>query len=311
MNNVNPIELSMKYLVKISCFVGVIVNSNLAIAQFKVLDSKDPINVTDDKGMKQGKWIVFGTSRPDTCFLPTSKVEEGLYQDNRKTGIWEQYYCSGTTRGKTTFKNGRPDGYTVMYHENGKISEEGTWKINKWVGNYRLYYDNGQLQQEFSFNTTGKREGPQKYFYTNGQVMMEGSWSNGKEAGAVKEYYETGEVKTEKIYNNGEVDVASIKTFEPKKQITAKAERQATGSKKAVITKEENTQASSTNTKGSAVLNGYHVLYNKSKQKTKEGTFTNNRLIEGKNYIYNENGVLQKVEIYKEGVYQGDGLIED
>ncbi len=304
------LKASMRHLIKIYFFIGVTFTGNFLPAQVKVIDNKEPINTTDEQGRKQGKWIVFGTSKPDSCYQPTSKVEEGLYQENRKTGIWELYYCSGMTKGKTTFRNGRPDGYTVMYHENGKVSEEGTWKINKWVGNYKLYYNNGQVQGEFRYSLVGKREGPQKYYYDNGQVMTEGSWANGKEAGIVKEYYETGEVKAEKIYNNGQVDVASIKSFEPKKPIDSRSDKYVASTKKVLITKEENTQATTT-TKGPTILNGYYVLYNKSKQKTKEGTFTNNRLIDGKNYIYNDNGGLLKVEIYREGVYQGDGVVEE
>ena len=86
-------------------------------------------------------------------------------KDNRKTGIWVEFYCNGNMKNKLTFASGRPDGYAIMYGENGKITEEGNWKINKWVGNYKLYYENGQVQHEFVFNPNGKREGAQKYFY--------------------------------------------------------------------------------------------------------------------------------------------------
>ncbi len=298
---------------KIYLLVCVCVFSDSAFAQYKVLNNNEPLNVIDEVGLKQGKWVIYGTAKPDTCYLPTSKVEEGAFVDNKKTGVWERYYCSGKIKGKTTFKNGRPDGYTVMYHENGKMAEEGTWKVNKWVGDYRLYYENGQLQQEFSFNQVGKREGPQKYFFTNGTVMLEGSWANGKESGAIKEYYESGDLKSEKIFNNGEVDEATVKVYELKKPGKTKQENSNTAiaAKKAVINSDEETHASAVAHKGSTVLNGYYVLYNKNKQKTKEGTFVNNRLIDGKNYIYNANGVLDRIEIYKEGVYQGNAVIEE
>ena len=61
------------------------------------------------------------------------------------------------------------------------------------------------------------------------------------------------------------------------------------------------------NQKLPTVLNGYYVLYNKSRKVTKEGTFKDNRLMEGKNYLYNQqNGNLMQIEVYKDGFYVGD-----
>jgi len=271
------------------------------------VNNKDTINLIDYTGKKQGKWIVFGKSKPNTCYAATSKVEEGKYADNKKAGIWKEFYCNGNMKNKITYTNGRPDGYAIMYHESGKISEEGMWKISKWVGDYKLYYENGQVQQEFKFNATGKREGPQKYFYENGQVMIEGSWAAGKEAGTIKEYHENGDIKAEKKYDNGAVDIASIKTYEPKKAIV-KVDK-PDNSKVLVVKKEETILEPKQ--KGPMILNGYHVLYNKSKQKSKDGDFKDNRLMEGKNYIYDENGILKRIEIYKKGAYVGDAQIED
>ncbi|HEY1039837.1 MAG TPA: toxin-antitoxin system YwqK family antitoxin [Bacteroidia bacterium] len=277
------------------------------------INKKDTINLIDYTGKKQGKWIIFGKTKPNTCYAsnPNSKVEEGKYVDNKKAGIWKEFFCNGNMKNKITYANGRPDGYAIMYNENGKISEEGMWKINKWVGDYKLYYENGQVQQEFKFNATGKREGPQKYFYENGQVMIEGNWAAGKEAGVVKEYHENGDIKAEKKYDNGSVDVASIKTFEPKKAIV-KVEK-PDNSKQVLVAKEETTLDTKTTPKAGApmVLNGYHVLYNKNKQKSKDGNFKENRLMEGKNYIYDTNGILKRIEIYKNGAYVGDAQIEE
>jgi antitoxin component YwqK of YwqJK toxin-antitoxin module len=271
-------------------------------------NGKDSINIIDFKGLKQGRWIIFGKSKPNTCYQPTSKVEEGKYTDNRKNGIWKEYYCNGNTKNKITFQNGRPDGYAIMYHENGKIAEEGTWKINKWTGNYKLYYDNGNVQQEFTFNPSGKREGPQKYYYEDGKVQIEGNWANGKESGPVKEYWPDGSDKKVVNYNNGEADVASIKEFQPKKPISDKPVL-VDNSKKVTVSKDETVQ--DPKSKGPTVINGPFILYNKNRQKTKDGVFKDNRLMDGKNYIYDENGILKRIEVYKNGAYVGDAQIDE
>ena len=46
-------------------------------------------------------------------------------------------------------------------------------------------------------------------------------------------------------------------------------------------------------------------------EKTKDGDFKDNRLMQGKNYIYDDNGILKRIEIYKNGGYVGDAQIED
>jgi antitoxin component YwqK of YwqJK toxin-antitoxin module len=265
------------------------------------VNRKDTINLIDYEGKKQGRWIVYGKSKPDTCYAKTSKVEEGPYADNRKKGIWTSYFCSGNIQRKITFQNGRPDGYAIFFHENGKTAEEGTWKVNKWINSYKAYYPNGQVQQEFTFNQSGKREGVQKYYYNDGKVQIEGNWANGKENGVVKEFHPDGSLKKTVDYTNGNADVANIKEYQPKTQLAEKKE-EIVSAKKVTATKEESTVA---DVQKPTVLNGYHVLFNKDRQKTKDGTFKDNRLMDGKNYIYDKNGILKEIEIYKNGMFVG------
>jgi antitoxin component YwqK of YwqJK toxin-antitoxin module len=277
---------------------------------YEIVNSKDTINLIDNTGKKQGKWILMGKHKPNTCYAANQKAEEGAYKENRKAGNWMEYYCNGKPKNNIPFVNGRPDGYAIMYYENGNKKEEGNWKINKWVGNYNSYYDNGTVQHDFKFNEGGKREGVQTYNYENGQVAVQGNFANGKEAGQIKEYYESGDVKAIKTYNNGDVDVASIKTFETNKEINKSNDAAKFAPSKAVaeVKKEEIVNDPKA---GPLVLNGKHILYNKNKQVSKDGVFKDNRLMEGKAYIYNDNGILTRVAIYKNGVYVGDGSIEN
>jgi antitoxin component YwqK of YwqJK toxin-antitoxin module len=198
-----------------------------------------------------------------------------------------------------------------MYHENGKISEEGLWKNNRWVGTYKLYYDNGKVQHEFVFNASGRREGPQKYYFDNGQLAIEGNFMNGKEAGLIKEYYENGDLKAEKNYMDGNVDVASIKEFQPKKPIVPRSEDPAENAPVIKVANDELPNEAQKKAKGPLVLNGQFTLYNKNKQITKDGVFKDNRFIDGKAYMYNENGILTRVAVYKNGIYVGDTQVEN
>jgi hypothetical protein len=40
-----------------------------------------------------------------------------------------------------------------------------------------------------------------------------------------------------------------------------------------------------------------------------DGEFKDGRLYNGKMYVYDEDGILLKVKIYKEGVYHSDGQL--
>jgi len=270
---------------------------------------KDTINLIDALGKKQGQWVLKGKHKPGSCYAEDQVAEKGKYSDNRKVGKWLEFYCNGNMKNQLTFQNGRTDGYAIMYHENGKVSEEGIWKNNRWTGPYKLYYENGQPQHEFNFNASGKREGPVKYFYENGQLAIEGSFVNGKEAGVIKEYHENGDLKAEKTYNDGNVDVASIKEYQPKKPIVKIKESPIDNAPKIVLKPDE--KPNGVTSKGPLVLNGQNITYNKNKQITKDGIFDNNRLMDGKAYIYDENGILQRIAKYRNGIYVGDAPIEN
>ena len=293
----------MKYTFIFALSIGYF---NTYFAQkFEIIpNTKDTINLVDDSGKKQGKWILFGKHKPNSCFEPTQKVEEGPYKENRKSGLWMEYFCNGNTKNKVTFVNGRPDGYAILFHENGKIEEEGQWKNNRWVGNYKQYYENGQVQHEFKFNAGGKREGVQTYKYENGELAVEGNFLNGKETGTIKEFYENGDLKAEKRYDSGNVDVASVKFYQPSEKIVKKLEIPDNAPK--VIIKPDEKPIT-----GTFTLNGKQTLYNKNKQVTKDGFFKDNRFVEGKAYIYNENGILTQIAVYKSGIYVGDAPFEN
>lgn len=293
---------------KIALLVFIIITKVTLSQTFELLNN-DTINLTDVNGKRQGKWIVTNKLLNKPCYTPEQKVEEGVYADGRKTGVWTEYYCNNNIKSKITYENNRPNGFAIMYHENGKPKEEGLWKNNRWVGDYKLYYETGQVQQAFKFNTTGKREGEQKYYYENGQTMIEGNWAEGKEAGIVREYYENGDIKSEKNFAEGYLDVASVKNYEPKKAIkeTPKVE----------VVKDPDPTPVVVDKKVEAVNSGKPfngegkwTLYNSNRQISKDGIFHQNKLVEGKVYIYNTNGILTRIALYKDGKYVGDGVIE-
>lgn len=117
--------------------------------------SIDTINMTDANSKKQGKWIIKGRAKPGTCYTPEQKIEEGMYKDNKRIGIWMEYYCNSNLKSKMNYINGRPSGAITFYYENGTMREEGTWTNNRWVGKYVYINDSGDMT-EFVFDDRGK-----------------------------------------------------------------------------------------------------------------------------------------------------------
>ncbi|MEO6884005.1 MAG: toxin-antitoxin system YwqK family antitoxin [Bacteroidia bacterium] len=265
-------------------------------------------NYVDANGLKQGHWIILNKTAKLPGYTDDQKVEEGNFTDSKKQGIWEQYYPSGFTKNKLTYKDNVPNGYAIMYNDSGKISEEGLWQNHRWVGDYKLYYNNGKVEQEFKFNTMGKREGEQKYYYPNGQVMMDGNWNGGKENGTLKEYYDNGQIKAEKPFVNGNLDAANTKEYQPTKPITVvKDNPPATSAPKVVVKADEKPNLPTQVFTGE----GYFKLYNRNKQIAKDGNFVHGVLKDGKCYYYSNDGILSRIAVYKSGVYIGDAPIDD
>ncbi len=99
----------------------------------------DTINMIDKKGYKKGKWVIKGmhyfTGRTKTIsgYRPDQTVETGIYNNNRKEGIWEEYYSNGKMRSTLTYVNGVLEGPATFYNSDGKVMKEGSFKGNKWV----------------------------------------------------------------------------------------------------------------------------------------------------------------------------------
>ncbi len=264
------------------------------------------INKLDENGKRTGYWIITGSMSKEKGYKPDAKVEEGEYVRSRKTGLWKKYWPNGKLKSEITYVRGRPNGDYVTYFENGNIQEKSSWGGNKQTGTYEMYYENGQLMKKKEFSDNGKSTGKVVYYYENGQKELEFSTVDGVEEGEAVWYYANGDVKAKKDFTGG--TVTKEETFErvnpeyvdktPKKVIkgpkASGAENEAQGGKE-----------------GSAIVDGHHITYDKDKNILMEGEFKDGRLYNGKHYLYDEFGLLDHIDIYKDGVFVGNGVIGD
>jgi len=287
-------------------FVFSLISTHFSAQTFDMLDG-DTINLVDVNSKRQGKWIVKANPRRHRGYTAGSKVEEGEYKNNRKEGLWKKYYPSGELRSEITYKGSRPYGPYILYYLNGNVEEEGNWARTKNTGSFKRFHENGKLAQEFQFTEGGKRTGTQKYFYENGNLRLEGNWKEGMESGEMKEYYENGDLMAVKNFNEGELDKDSYESYAPRTPQKDPLEKQLDEGKEVNVKVEKNEAPN----QGAFDGNGYKKLYNANRQIAKDGTFKNYRLMEGKQYKYDDNGLLIQIMIIKNGKYIGDGVIED
>lgn len=269
--------------------------------------NSDTLNQVDPAtGLKQGYWIVLNSVKKLPNYNMEAKVEEGTFTDSKKVGIWKMFFPNGNLKSEITFTNNRPSGYAKMYYENGKLQEEGNWENSRWVGGYKSYYENGQAFYDFKYTASGKREGEQTYFYEDGQVMMKGVMKDGKEAGVWEEFYENGDLRAKKAFNDGTLDAENTEVYAPKKPMPPKKDEP--------VSKEPPKIADATKEKvnlGPFNGNGYAKLFVAGGRLSKDGEFKNYRLIDGKDYCYNTDGILERIAVYKAGKYVGDAPIEE
>lgn len=261
-------------------------------------------NKIDKEGKKQGKWIYLGKDRPESGYPENGKVEEGTYQDDRKEGFWTKYFIDGKTpKLKGEYVNNRPKGNYVKYYETGKIKEQGTFIRDKYLDTLRRFHENGVLEYEAKYSEEGKEEGAVTYYYANGQVEFEYISKDGKPTGKAIRYYENGDIKEILTFNaDGSLAGAPIQKPMVRPPVVVKDPGASTETaKKVAVPKVKD---------GSFRPNGYNKVYNANDEIEQDGDFKDGRLFNGKMYVYDSDGLLLKVKIYKNGVYHSDGQLD-
>lgn len=264
----------------------------------------DTICKIDEGGKRQGWWVLYGRDKKDPAYDLTAKWQEGKYKDSQKIGSWVEYFPTGSKKSELIFVNNRPNGHAIIYNENGKKSEEGTWVGSKWVGSYTLYYDNGTPRESFNYSQLGQREGVQTYTHPNGKVAITVEMKCGKEQGWKKEYDENGNLIRETYFDNGEIDVSKTKIYDSPIIVEKAPEEKVIKGNSPTVS-----DPSFVPNKGIFDGEGDWILY-KNGQITMKGTFHLKKLVDGEERIYDPNGLLISIKIYKGGKYVGEGTTE-
>lgn len=184
------------------------------------LVSRERINRTDAKGLKQGEWKEFH---------PGGSIKtESTFKDDLLHGYYKEYDDRGRLALTMLYENGSivksrvedaPDIEMVTRRDdNGKIIYSGPYRNQVPVGIHRefnadgkvtnsfIYNDNGLLLEEGIVDEAGNRNGKWKYLFSNGKVQAEGQFTDNRRTGVWRFYTTSEKLEQTGSYNNGRPD---------------------------------------------------------------------------------------------------------
>ncbi|HET9056752.1 MAG TPA: hypothetical protein VFN30_07885 [Chitinophagaceae bacterium] len=84
----------------------------------------DTLNRTDQKGQKQGPWVV----KIDQLRGEPGYEEEGIFKNDKKEGIWRRYNLQGDLTAIEKYRWGNKDGVQQYFTMFGDLIREESWR---------------------------------------------------------------------------------------------------------------------------------------------------------------------------------------
>lgn len=249
---------------------------------------------------KKGKWIYYGKERPESGIPPEGNVGKATNGNDLKNGWDTNYFSNGTIRRIRFLEQGRPAGKYDFYYPNGQLKETGFFAKNQHYDSLKHFHENGNLEYEAWYNENGREQGTVNYYYPNGQLEFSYTSKNGTPTGNAKRYYENGDLK-ETIGYNEDGFVKSSEYFEPKNPLP---DHSMKGDLLPPYPgKTPNTLGMKWNP------NGNNKVYNADHEIWQDGVFQEGMLWNGKVFVYDNDGILLKVQLFQNGKYHSDGQL--
>lgn len=301
-------------------------------------------------GKKMGYWKIYGKDKRYSGYADYLLIEEGGYVDGRKNGIWFQYHPNQKLKSEIEYKDNRPNGKFKFYYETGELEEQGKWLHNHYVDTFIQYYPGLKLAQHRIYNEIGKSQGWQILYEENGEISLKFYANNGKEildSGIVGTNINQSQlilgwklnpmISNEELCfcdvnqlpypyihqnENGDSVVNYSKSYYTVKLVGKfKSSKLHEGNCYVEISNEESKLHTFFVEKGNFkkfetesvdIPEGtvWVKEYNQNKQIEYDGIYYEGRFYAGKKYHYDSNGLLKRIEVYKEGKFVGEAQKE-
>ena len=277
------------------------------------------INLLDVNGKRTGYWVVDENNQPVDKNHP-NKSKEGTYKKGRKEGVWIHYYGDGKTpRLIGEYADNRPAGAYFRFNDKGemqqassvprKITESQSITASNKVFTCKMNFDNKEIVagQVYFSKKVVKQNAVQFWLERSLEAIASESevidftWLNTNYDKLYAKYLEVRvpKMSSKEIVKNVKMDKVPVTVF----------------------TKEQD-QARRKNYFYPPVIrtprvarglifqpNGFNKLYTPRDEIWIDGYFKQGQLQDGKVFIYDNDGVLLKVRVYKNGIYDSDGVL--
>lgn len=291
------------------------------------VNAQDDITICNPPA-KNGYWVFLGKDRPELDYPPEGKVEEGNYINNRKEGIWIKYHSDGITpKLKGEYKNNRPYGKYSKFFSDGSLMEAGTFKNNHYVDTLFRYWEDGNIRFSGIYDADGESIVDSFFFYHENSCLsfIDVYRSSPRSWERIVYSKDTCNKVTSTEFHGistptgcgGPVNPVNPSIHKGSVDIIYFLDSTSTGTDE-IIVHQINVNAkkhsvpsthSVTIKSGQVKKNGYMKLYNKDDEIFLDGDFQNHQLWNGKVYVYDEDGILLRVKVYKNGQYHSDGQL--
>lgn len=101
-----------------------VMNASAQYKSFQLTSEGDTINAITKDGLKSGKWII----HVDEIRGESGFEEEGVFDKDKKEGVWRIYNLKGDLIGVESYKFGGKDGIQQYYTYLGDLYREESWR---------------------------------------------------------------------------------------------------------------------------------------------------------------------------------------
>lgn len=315
-NTIFIIEIATHMTRTIYLFVGTLF---LCFPLFAKSTGADTLNRIDKLGRRYGYWIVDNQNEP-IAMNATTKWKEGTYVKGRKEGVWINYFEDGKTpRLIGEYADNRPAGAFFRFNNKGALQQASsvprkvryaqsiaasndvfTCKMNfenKEVVAGQVYFSQKIIKKNaFQFWVEKSLEA-----ISSESKVIDFTWMN---TNYDKLYAKYLEVRTP---NNQLKETAKIEKEVLKIEATISKEQESARKGKYFLPPLVRNPRVASGLKFQS--NGFNKLYTVDNEIWIDGYFKNGQLQDGKVFIYDTDGVLLKVRVYKNGMYESDGIL--
>lgn len=280
--------------------------------------STDTINLFNRNGERNGWWILTEDSKP---YIPGKSVKsrEGRYVNGRREGVWINYYDDGKTpRLIGEYADNRPAGAYFRFDRKGELvqasavpkrisAKQSVQATNPFFSCKMMFNQQDMVAGQVFFTHDIFKKSQAIRFWTEAAMQSEKStfsiidysWLTANYSRILAVYTFIRTPKNMRVDAKAPVAVSSHK---PKVESTVTPAAKDLSYYYPPLIKHPKVG------KGLVFApNGFNKLYTENSEIWVDGYFVNGRLSSGKIFIYDRDGVLLKVRVYKNGVYESDG----